>query len=56
MIQTKRRKEKKKKKTENNEEEESGRAETKVDKPPTKARIKAMVKVVKNDEKKSQRK
>ena len=42
---------KEEKKTENNEEEESGRAETKVDKPPTKARIKAMVKVVKNDEK-----
>ena len=47
---------KEEKKTEGNEEEESGRAETKVDKPPTKARIKAMVKVVKNDEKKSQRK
>ena len=47
---------KEEKKTENNEEEESGRTETKVEKPPTKARIKAMVKVVKNDEKKSQRK
>ena len=55
MIQTKGRREKKRK-TEGNEEEESGRVEAKADKPPSKKRVNAMVRIVKNDDKKKDQK
>ena len=49
-------KKKEEKKTEGDEEEKSGRVETKADKPPSKKRVSAMVRIVKNDEKKKDQK
>ena len=45
-------KEKEEKKTEDDKEEKSERFEAKTDKPPSKKRVGAMVRMVKNDEKK----